>query len=381
MKPQITPLARWQRKAIFFTLLFAFLISLPAFIFYATGYRYDFFADQPVITATGGIYISAEAEDTLIYLNEEKVTNVRVFRQASYIQGLVPKMHRVHVQAPGLHTWVKDLAVQPHIVTEAEAFNMPLVSQIRPITEFSNTLGESIIFATSTSPSIFARATTTDIYVLSTSSATSSFLVNAEYIQLKMAFAEKITADKLREEYEFNQQNPGFTFATTTGTTSNNIDEIATTTKNRDDLSLYEMNGEVYVVSLVAEKDRPYFFCKTETLPKFLQSEIIEPETLLLEEGLIQDKTIILPEECRTTIKMDRQNQTVIDFDFFPENSNFVLLHLEDGIYLVEIDDRAWQNAQRLYEGKDLKMLLMSGNIFIKENDFMFEVLTKIPSN
>jgi len=380
MQPQITPLARWQRKAIFLTLLLAFLISLPAFIFYSTGYRYDFFAEVPTITATGGIYISADAENTVIYINEKEVTNARVFRQASYIQGLKPQLNRVHVQSPGLHTWVKELLVQPHIVTEAEAFNMPLISQVRPVTEFSNSRGESVIFATTTSLNVFTRATTSNIYVLATSSATSTLLVNSEFSQLKIFFAEKIAADLTRENSIKNKDKATFSFSTTTSTSS--PVEIATTTKNKDNLRLYENNGDIYVESLASKKTTPHYFCTTEPLPEFLQSEVVKVEdVLLIEDGLLEDTLVNLPKKCRTEIKMDRQNKAVIDFDFYPGNSNLILLQLEDGIYVVEIDDRFWQNAQRLYEGYDLDMVVYGGNIFVKESDFMFEVLTSIPAN
>jgi len=380
MKPQVTPLARWQRKVIFFTLLLAFLVSLPAFIFYATGYRYDFFADKPTITATGGLYISVEAEEAAIYINEEEVTNARIFRQASYIQGLMPKVHRVHVQGQDLHTWVKELSVVAHIVTEAEAFNMPVWTRMRPVTEFSNIRGESIIFASSSARLVLENATTTSIFTFATTTATSSYLVNSEYTLLKFAFTEKDIRDEARKNYLFSLDNPTFNFATTTSTSS--PIEIATTTKNRDDLRLYERDGDVYVENLASENNTPYYFCTTEPLPEFLQAEVIETENALLPgSDLIEESIASLPKKCRTEIKMDRQNKTVIDFDFFPGNSNLILLQLEDGIHVVEIDDRAWQNAQRLYVGGDLEMLVSNGSIFVKQKDFMFEVLTEIPSN
>jgi len=380
MQPQITPLALWQRKTIFWSLLLAFVVSLPIFIFYATGYRYDFFAEVPIITATGGMYISADAEDIAIYINEKEVTNVRVFRQASYIQGLMPQLQRVHVQAPSLHTWVKELLVQPHIVTETEAFNMPLISQIRPVTEFSNALGASVIFATTTSQQVFSKATTSALYVLATSSATSTLLVNSEFPKLKTAFAEKIAADLTRENFIKNINKPNFTFATTTGTST--LVEIATTTKSRDDLRLYEKVGDIYVENLASEKNTPHYFCTTEPLPEFLQSEVVQAENaIMIEDGLLENDVVDLPKKCRTEIKIDRQNKTVIDFNFFPGNSNLILLQLEDGIYVVEIDDRSWQNAQRLYAGDDLDMLVSGGRILVREKEFMFEVLTAIPVN
>ena len=113
-----------------------------------------FFVAEPTITATGGLYIAADAPDALIYVNEEEVTNARVLERLLYIQGLLPGTPRVHVQSLGHYTWVKELPVFPHIVTEAEAFNLPLRPQVRPITEFSSVRGESIIFATTTAQKV-----------------------------------------------------------------------------------------------------------------------------------------------------------------------------------------------------------------------------------
>src|SRR3990167_5269934 len=201
MKPIVEPLAYWRRKVIFITLLLAFLFSLPAFMFYATGYRYDIFSGSPSITATGGLYIAADAVDSSIYVNETEVTNARVFRNASYIQGLEPGMHRVHVQAPGLHTWVKNLSVYRHIVTEAEAFNLPLVPQVRLVTEYRTQADEAVFFMSSTTHKkmILPLASSSVPYIVSTSTATSTYRLSTEYALLFDLFEVKASTTKAAE--------------------------------------------------------------------------------------------------------------------------------------------------------------------------------------
>jgi hypothetical protein len=100
-------------------------------------------------------------------------------------------------------------------------------------------------------------------------------------------------------------------------------------------------------------------------------------EEPVIDEEMLIDK-IIDGNNCRKEIKIDRQWQDVISFDFYPLNKNLVLLHLTNGIYVVEIDDRAWQNNQLLYPGMDLQMILYRGGIFIKEGQLIFEILPKI---
>ena len=85
MQPEVKPLSYNHRNFIFILLTVIFLLSLPAFIFYGMGYRYSFFAEPPTITATGGLYIVAEAENSQIYLDEVEANDARVFRQATYV--------------------------------------------------------------------------------------------------------------------------------------------------------------------------------------------------------------------------------------------------------------------------------------------------------
>jgi hypothetical protein len=70
--------------------------------------------------------------------------------------------------------------------------------------------------------------------------------------------------------------------------------------------------------------------------------------------------------------------QNVQDFNFFPGNEDLILMHLDEGIYLVEIDDRAWQNTQLLYPGRNLIMLVDGNSIFIKDGDIIVEALTEL---
>ena len=135
------------------------------------------------------MYIAAEAENSQIYLDEVEVDNARIFRKASYLQGIKPGLHRIHVQAPGLHTWVKELNVNPQIVTEAEAFNLPVIPQVRPVTEYLTNDGESIYRL---APSgVFAKASSSESYIISTNTPTSTLAVNPEFATLEDLFNEK----------------------------------------------------------------------------------------------------------------------------------------------------------------------------------------------
>lgn len=376
MTPVVKPLAYWQRKLIFMSLLLAFLFALPVFMFYATGYRYDLFGEKPSITATGGLYIAAEAPESAIYVDDVEITNARVFRNASYIQGLVPNLHRVHVQSPLRHTWVKQLSVYPHIVTEAEAFNMPLVPQVRPITPFLTTRGEAVFKVATTSEVVLPEASTTAPIFLSTTTATSTFQLNQEFTFLNELFDAKASSSKAR--LAALAETEEFGFATTTPTTTSL--SVATTTVVRSDIALSEKGEDVIATALGTGRQIPHYFCVTQIEQDgALVSETpegLEQGELMFEETLTELSNNT--RECRDYIVMDRSGEEVLAFDFVPGNENLVLMLRTSGLYVTEIDDRVWQNTQPLYLGKDLELLVHNGAIYIREGKLILEVFTDI---
>ncbi len=377
MTPVVKPLAYWQRKLIFMSLLLAFLFALPVFMFYATGYRYDLFGERPSITATGGLYIAAEAPESAIYVDEVEITNARVFRNASYIQGLVPNLHQVHVQSPLRHTWVKQLSVYPHIVTEAEAFNMPLVPQVRPITPLITANGEVVFKVATTSEVVLPEASTTVPLFLSTTTATSTFRVNQEHTLLSELFAAKASTTKAMRKAEEIIKTEEFGFATVTPTTTL---PVATTTVVRSDIALSEKGDDVIAIALGTGRQIPHYFCITQIEQDgALVSETpesLEHGELMFEETLseLSNNT----RECRDYIVIDRSGEEVLAFDFVPGNENLVLMLRTSGLYVTEIDDRVWQNTQPLYLGKDLELLVHNGSIYVRDGNLILEVFTDI---
>jgi hypothetical protein len=53
---------------------------------------------------------------------------------------------------------------------------------------------------------------------------------------------------------------------------------------------------------------------------------------------------------------------------------------LQDGLYVVEVDDRAWQNTQAVYPGTKLDAIVDGGRIYVKDRGHLIEVLTVLPS-
>lgn len=375
--PQVEPLSYGSRRRFFLLLFLMFALAVPVFVFYATGYRYDFFSESP-ISKTGGLYVSAEAEDSQIYLDEEEVRSLRVFRNAAYIQSLTPGVHRLHVQAPNLQTWVKVLPVHGQIVTEVAAFNMPERPQIRPVTAYQDQAGAAVYWGIASTSLPFSFASSS-LPMVATTTATSSLVLNSEYEFVETLFTSTTTAPGLVGRV-LEEMNETFRFASDVSTTT----EAATTSLVRNDITLYKQDGEVYAAFTgTDERDIPYYFCipfgKTASTSDLYGEHVSAAIQLAMVEETRTEAELSESERlCRTQIRLDRKWQTVHWFNFFPNSSDLVLLLLDEGLYVVEIDDRAWQNTQVLYPGRDLEVALNGGQIFVKDGDYYLEVFTEL---
>lgn len=378
--PTVQPLPRARRRFVFLTLFLFFVIAVPIFVFYATGYRYDF-AGNGAITTTGGLYITVGGEEGDVYLNEEPVRDMRIFRNAIYIQNIVPGMQHVHVQAEGLQTWVKDLPVYPYIVTEAESFALPVVSLIRPIAKYTNASGTQVFPAVASGTKLFEGVSSTISFATATSVATSTYTKNPEYDFVIGLFSTTTATTTL-----LTRVVDGVTTALTrseqdaTGSTT-----IATTTKRFDDLVLSERNGDIFVVYDGPKNSTPYYFCVPKaslasTSALYGNHVMLGVAQAVASENVPAVADIATERTCRTEIRIDRQWKTVLDFDFFPSTTDIVVLHREDGISVVEVDDRAWQNTQMLYPKPVDELVINNGRLYAKDGDMIFELITVLPT-
>jgi hypothetical protein len=378
-RPTVEPLARSHRRHIFWLCLVIFCIALPALWFYTTGYRFEWNGKDHTIVGVGGLYISTDMANPHFFVDEVEITNFRLFRKASYIQNLIEGKHSVHVQGDGVQTWTKDLPINSYIVTEAFSFNLPVIPRVRPITPYTTSTGTAVFQVQSTSSLPFRNATTTVPFIATTSKATTTLIADTEYTFVKSLFASTTAsttlAQKIVKSVEQGLRNGEV------ATTS------ATTTKEWRNVRLYEGDGEVYATWLGSADKIPYYYCV----------DVVHATTTTAEygthvyEGLVDTamragsttRSVVLAalegqHACRDRIRIDRKWQQVHWFDFYPNSTDLVLMLLDDGLYVVEIDDRAWQNTQKLYGGTDLKVVLDGGRIYVNDHGYYGEVFTSL---
>lgn len=376
--PQVQPLSRNNRRLVFILLLSIFVVAVPMFVFYANGYRYDVFGENPSITATGGIYISANSADTEMFIDENPVKNLRMFRNAAYVQGLTPGVHRIHVQGEGLETWVKELPVYPHIVTEVAAFNLPLVPQIRPITPQQIRNGDQVFLGTSTYP--FGFASSSANVIATSTNSTIELLENPEYEYIESLFSTSTATTTIGTRGFISRVANTFQFSSDVGTSS-----TATTTVSNSEIMLREYQDGVYAVWTGDSTSIPYYFCVpflSEATTTALYGEHVSDSLAAVIEAYTESEllrnTEVTNRICREKIRIDDTGKKVLWFSFLPDSIDHVLVMYEDGLYVTELDDRSWQNSQLLYPGENLFVVVDSGQIFVNDNGHFAEVFTEL---
>ena len=368
-QPKIQPLPRAHRRLYFLSLLTIFIIGVPVLILLATGYRFE---NGTELISTGGIYVGSDRSGSEIYINDELVQETRIFRRGFYAQNLEPGVHHIHVQKEDHHTWVKEIVVVPHRVTEAQAFNLPLEPNIREIPRFVLLDGTPLFELSTTTAS-----TTAEVLA----STTVRVAPNSEHIAILDLFATT-TATTSLEILDILTLVENELIATTTT-------EIATTSKELQDMKLFEKEEGLFAMWIGDEGDVPYYFCAIATSSPPSEApmhnndgSVIKARSseIGIEIGTTTETVFdnaILEQRCRGEIQLGTNDEELIAFDFFPGNSDLALLLLPSGVYVEEIDDRGWQNIQPLYLKEDIDMRVLDGRIYIQDGEYLLEVLTE----
>lgn len=382
--PEVRPLPYKQRQFVFITALVIFCAAVPLLVFYAIGYRFDFNDELSSIKSVGGMYVTSQVQNVEMYIDNKPVQDMRIFQSAAYIQNLEAGSHQIHVQGPDVYTWVKELPVFSHFVTEAQSFNMPLRPQIRFITPYKDTSGLPVLLGAASTTPLFVFASSTPVFFAATSSATSTYIANPEF-----AYTQSLFASSSENAIALLEQNERlavgrFTFGELPATSTVLIE--STTTKMYQDTVLFQDGDDVYMQWVGEENAIPYYYCvrysgASTTAALYGDHVNINLQGVLatvISATATTDTELQGGRYCRTTIRIDRRNSEVLWFDYFPDSRDLVLIHLSDGLYVVEVDDRAWQNTQLLYPGNDIEVLLDGGQILIKDGEYYIEVFTEV---
>jgi hypothetical protein len=283
----------------------------------------------------------------------------------------------VHVQKEGHHTWVKELPVTSHRVTEAQAFNMPLTPQVRVVSAFVTATGSAVVRTP------LPYASTTNDFVATTTKATTTFAINPEYQALISVWGTTTgTTTKNRTLIERVQEE-------LTGTTTEGGVEPTSTIESGGVRLSRDVDGEVYAEWVGGFEQMPYYYCAA-SFPRYeagsTSVSVVSPrgqesQVASLGNVGVQGEELIHPvQQVDTDIPCDRRirldaGEEIHAFDFFPQSTDFVVVELNSGIYMMEIDARAWQNKQPLLQGENLRMHVENGTIFVYDGSLIYQIV------
>lgn len=117
------PLSKRRRRVYLYALIAVFVLCLPVVMFYANGYR---FKSGVGFVRTGSIIVSVSKSDALFSLNGVDVGTSGFLKHNFYVDNLAPGQYQILVTREGDHPWHRTLIVEEELVTDAQAFLVPL---------------------------------------------------------------------------------------------------------------------------------------------------------------------------------------------------------------------------------------------------------------
>jgi hypothetical protein len=229
------------------------------------------------------------------------------------------------------------------------------------------------------STNLFGDATTTTPFLTSLSKRTTGYELNEEYIFIESLFSTISTevSKSVFERILNGVDQFGFSTTSADGTFASSSELVI----ESNDIILNPRSGQIYATWVGKDTDIPYYFCVKDAFASstaLRYGQHIADQITKLANSTSTPLIVDSDRSCRPEIKLDRHQQDVYFYDFLPNSSDLVLLQLEDGLYVTEIDDRAWQNTQLLYPGKDFTVVVENDAIFIQTADYYFEIITEI---
>ncbi|MCD5396289.1 MAG: PEGA domain-containing protein [Candidatus Pacebacteria bacterium] len=111
-------MSKLQKKILFISLVFWFLVFSLIFVFYSQGYRFDF--SKRKIVQTGGLFLKISPPGVSIYLNDKLIKKTNFLFDSLFLNNLIPGEYKIQIEKDGYHSWSKTLPVEELKVTEAK---------------------------------------------------------------------------------------------------------------------------------------------------------------------------------------------------------------------------------------------------------------------
>jgi hypothetical protein len=320
----MSPLSRAKRTIYFVALSIVFVIGVPVLLLYTAGYRLSLDRN---IDVRGGLYVYAPEAGSKIFIDGELQEESTFFNRRFFSQNLKGGVYTVVVDHPSHKTWTKQVRVRPNRVTSLRPFMLNEQIDVREIEPITYDFDEEGMLIRQNNP---------------------LYLQLVERFLLRKAYRDRQDVLRVQNGESVPLENSAIN--------SNNRN-------NRNNLNTVD---------------------GVDVSPRV----IIEPVPPLYERGhyvvWVEDDSIYaqysggddwVPEyfcdmtnvelDCVDTIRLFASTVPIKQIDFFPGEDSALLVRLEDGIYVVEVDIRAEQFFEKLYDGP-------SDDFYISENNRVF---------
>ena len=155
--------------------------------------------------------------------------------------------------------------------------------------------------------------------------------------------------------------------------------ELATTTVALGNVQLIKEEETLYAVWTGEQGEMPYYYC-AQAFPAYTGTSTAAtpawPTQVAQTPKLLHPvQTVSEDASCQPRIALDTKGETPSYFNFFNDDTDFVLLGLSSGIYVVEVDNRSWQNMQPLLQGEELMVRTANGSVYAFDGELIYQIV------
>lgn len=116
-------MTRRFRRILFYTMIVFFFLIAGSAIFYSNGWRFDL--ETFTVSKLGGIYFERIPDGSTLSIEKTDMRfNPSFFNSSVLIANLFPKTYTARATKDGFQTWLKQISVQPSLVTEIDPILM-----------------------------------------------------------------------------------------------------------------------------------------------------------------------------------------------------------------------------------------------------------------
>ncbi len=263
------------------------------------------------ILATGGLFINSMQPDSQLYVNGKIKETTGFFTRNYLLKNLKPGVYAVSVKKDGYNDWSNKIKVFANKVTESKVFMLP--SSI-DITEIKKSLEIEKILSTTT---------------------IHETKLNPNYKIIKNLFDEDLTLEK---------------YISVLSTTTDKTTKYAPGTKENPIknwyLSIWYESGDIYIGWNGSANSTPSIFW---------------------EESINEIK-------FQSQLKVYSFGSNIVSLDFFPGESEVIIISVGDKVYAVEAENNPEKKLQVLYSGKAPDFRVFNNNIYINDGEFLGQV-------